>query len=358
MNSTYEEKFLSWIANNEMELLSRIPDSLFSKDGKQLKNQILSGKKLESPAFTKEEAKDYLRHQLLALLGREVGKSQKSGDFSRIKSYVDLLDDCLLDFEKPPVFEFGERIPEIRETIPTGIGELDEQIGGISLGDLGVIAAPPGRGKTLLLLSISVHALFLGKSVLYISVADQGFDELAPRIATCILGEPLPLNYNASILEDRHKRANSKISGRLQLSDFTSRECSLNDIERVIRSANADIVIVDHADDVINAHTDDLTITRHSLRVTYVTLKKLATKYGVGIWTGSQSHEYLWRSQEGSTADLAESKVGKASPAALIIVLTDSGILGVYNATLAKARRTITRRVVQIQYDHRLMTVW
>jgi len=67
------------------------------------------------------------------------------------------------------------------------------------------------------------------------------------------------------------------------MSDFTDRECRLEQIEHTIASCDSDLVIVDHADDVLSHFSNDPAVTRHSLRAVYMSLKQMATRYEVPI---------------------------------------------------------------------------
>jgi len=57
------------------------------------------------------------------------------------------------------------------------------------------------------------------------------------------------------------------------------------------------------------------TVTRHSLRVVYLALKKLSVRYDIPLWTASQSGEASWYTKAVSIQDLAEAKIGKATGA-------------------------------------------
>jgi len=109
---------------------------------------------------------------------------------------------------------------------------------------------PSGRGKTGVLIAIAVAALKQGRTVHYCTIADQGKDELLPRFDTAILGTHVGVFSDADVLKRRHKGGCTSSPCKLWISDFTSRECSITDVEHVIRNCEADLVIVDHADDV------------------------------------------------------------------------------------------------------------
>ena len=158
----------------------------------------------------------------------------------------------------------------------------------------------------------------------------------------------------------RHERAIKSLPGLLWISDFTDSECRLSDVDKAISADVWDLVLVDHADDLISKWSNDLAVTRHSLRAVYLGLKKIAAKYQVPIWTGSQSLEMSWRMDGASIGDLAEAKVGKATGAAIVLVLTGGRREhpGLMYANIAKARRAYTERSILLTYDDKICRIW
>ena len=356
---TPEGQFFSWLASASDRaeyLLPLLPPECFSPEGQQRLQQMRSG--VPSPGdgtpVNEPEALSFLRNQLLALIGRAAGRAQRTGRTEPVQAAVSVLLECLDGFTRPPLESYAEATPCLREFLPTGIAGLDAQISGLAWGELGIVAAPPGRGKTAILINFAVSALQAGYSVLYISVADQGQDELIPRFDSAILREACPSDLTEAALQARHQQAARQVPGTLWLSDYTAQECRLQDIERTIRECETDLVIVDHADDVLGPHSQDPSITRHSLRVIYLALKRLAVEFHVPIWTASQTHEQSWGYSSLGVDGLAEAKTGKATGVAICLLFSGGTpeIPGRMWCTIAKARRRYTQRVIQIHYDH------
>ena len=356
--------FLAWLSERPLvrdALLSKLPDELFSREGQQVVALLREGHQWEHNGVTPsdEEARAFLRTQLLAYLGREAGRAQRTGHLGRVEAGMQLLRECTETTDPLPIELFAEIRPRIREFVPTGVGPLDEQIQGIARGELGIVACPSGRGKTCLLINFAVAALRQGQSVLYISVADQGRDELLPRMDACILGKPPDLHANESDLAAVHTRATQAVPGSLWIADFTDRVCTLADIERAVQECASDLVIVDHADDVASPWNDPA-VTRHSLRAIYLSLKQMAVKWEIPLWTASQTHEASWRFSSAGINELAEAKTGKASGSSIVLVFTGgrSEVPGVICCNIAKARRTFTERTVMLRIDYACTRVW
>lgn len=357
-----EDTFFSFLASRPdlcESLVPRLPVEIFSPEGKErLKNRAFGPLQVVDVA---PEATTFLKTQMLALLGREIGRSQRNGlDLSKIRETMALVEECSVELEPPPVEAYEEAEPQVRSVIPTGIEPLDNQIRGLSCGDLGIVALPSGKGKTALLINFAASALFEGRQVLYVTVADQSRDEIIPRIDACILEEVCPSGLSQSELQEFHRRAVRRLPGRLWLADYTDRSCGLGDLARIMSLHPTDIVIVDHADDVQSPYSDDPTVTRHSLRVVYMALKKLAVRFNVPIWTASQTHEQSWHYASLGVDGLAEAKTGKATGAAIVLVFTGGNpeIQGTMYCTIAKARRSFTERIIRIQYDWALTRAW
>ena len=68
-----------------------------------------------------------------------------------------------------------------KELIPTGIAILDEMLGGgLPRGSATLVTGPPGAGKTILALNITVNNTKMGRKVLYVS-----FEEPAEQLLRC-----------------------------------------------------------------------------------------------------------------------------------------------------------------------------
>ena len=362
-----EHKALAWlwsIATRFPGLWEQFPLEILSDDGRQWLSSMreFPTTELDTNPTSEQEGRAYFRVRLLAHISKEAAKAQQNGSLEHMYHAIDMLDLFTSALEPSPVIAYDVAIPQVRSVIPTGIEPIDKQIRGLSVGELGIIFLPPGRGKTQMLINFADTALLCEKDVLYITVADQSQDELIPRIDTCILGTPCPPEATPEILAERHTQATQQRTGRLWVADYTDRICSITDVERTIQQCASDLIIVDHADDVLSPYASDPTATRHSLRVVYLALKKLAVRYDVPIWTASQSPEISWNFKVTSISDMAEAKVGKATGAAIILGFSGGSIPeqvpGIMYCSIAKARRWYTERNFPLHFDFETCRVW
>ena len=145
---------------------------------------------------------------------------------------------------------------DYRHPIPTGIDGIDNLLnGGLAKGELGVILAPTGVGKTTMLTRFANSAFNMGYNVLQIFFEDN------PKIIqrkhfTCWTGiSPEELSRNKEKV--LHKADEMKKNGgRLILKKLASDEFNIPQIKNQVRKimsegVNLDIIILDYIDCVI-----------------------------------------------------------------------------------------------------------
>ena len=166
----------------------------------------------------------------------EIGSDKDAG----IDVFYDIEDVLREDFRKP---------------IPTGIDGLDDKMnGGLSKGELGVILAPFGVGKTTMITKIANEAYNLGNNVLQI------FFEDIPKVIqrkhlSCWTGialNDLAIEAHRPVIDEKIKeKANSK--GYLELKKFPSDGTTIPMIKNYVRKLSAsgrkpDLILVDYID--------------------------------------------------------------------------------------------------------------
>jgi nucleoside-triphosphatase THEP1 len=145
---------------------------------------------------------------------------------------------------------------DFRKPIPTGIKGLDECMdGGLSKGELGVILAPFGVGKTTMITKIANTAKNEGLNVLQIFFEDNP-KVIQRKHLSCWTGINLnDLKHNKEQLVDRVK-IESERKGNLKLKKFPSDGTTIPHIRQYIRKQIAqgfkpDIVLVDYIDCIV-----------------------------------------------------------------------------------------------------------
>lgn len=191
--------------------------------------------------------------------------------------------DFILDFEKR--FELKARNP-----ISTG-WELIDNIskGGLGRGELGVVIAPTGAGKSMALVHLGAMALQAGLNVVHYTLELQD-KVVALRYDSCITGIPLAdVKEQKQLVWDGVK----DVKGKLIIKEYPTKSASTNTIKNHLeklkrKDFRIDMVIVDYGDLIrpINAQKEK----RIELESIYEELRGLAQVYQCTLWTASQTN--------------------------------------------------------------------
>jgi hypothetical protein len=182
-------------------------------------------------------------------------------------------------------FEFINRNP-----ISTGWGRMDEIIkGGLGKSELGVVIAPTGAGKSMVLVHLAAEALKAGKTVVYYTLELKD-TVVGGRFDSNISGIPL------SELKTRKEEVLAEIEnvdGSLIIKEYPTKSASVQTIKNHIeklkkRGIYPDMVLVDYADLLRPDRTTGE--KRHELEETYEGLRALAQIYEIPVWTASQTN--------------------------------------------------------------------
>ena len=218
----------------------------------------------------------------------------KSGNYDRIKDLVDkamkvgvesdLGMDYLLDFE--------ERFSETgRETVATGWDCIDDLMGGgIGPGELGVVVAPSGVGKTWALAALGAAAVRAGKTVVHYTL-ELSQHYVGLRYDTVFTHIP------STELKERKEDVFSKLKrlpGKLKVKYFPPKGASSKTIqlhiEKMIAAGNKpDLIIVDYAD-LLLSHSNKTDSTYAEQGGVYIDLRGMSGELQIPIWTASQTN--------------------------------------------------------------------
>lgn len=200
---------------------------------------------------------------------------------------------------------------------------LDENMGGgLSCGELGIVLAPPGGGKSMMLVRFAASALRAGKKVVYYSM-ELSEKVIGQRFDSCLTGIHLKevWHFKDVIRETADDLKNLK-SG-LIIKEFPTGQASINTIYshlEVLAANNfiPDIVIVDYAD--IMKPTITYSDKRHTLTGIYEELRGLAVELKVPVWTASQTNRLAMDKETFGLETIGES-IGKAATADVVVAV-------------------------------------
>jgi len=191
---------------------------------------------------------------------------------------------------------FEQRVGSMmRYPIPTGFKAVDEKLnGGLSRGELGVVVAGTGLGKTWTLCNIGAEAVRQGKNVIHYTLELHDRD-VSLRYDSILTGVPIK-NVIGESANVRQKLANMRNghSNKLIIKEFDTRSKSVFDLKNHLKARRTkasfvpDLVIVDYADLLRPFHKYDQ--RRFELESIYEDLRSLAGEFAVPLWTASQGN--------------------------------------------------------------------
>jgi DnaB-like helicase C terminal domain len=217
----------------------------------------------------------------------------KAGNYDKIKDLVDKATKVGVnsDLGTDYIDDYVARTSETaRETVSLPWDVINDLMdGGLGAGELAVVVAPSGVGKTWLLCAIGAAAVRAGKTVVHYSM-ELSESYVGRRYDTIFTSIP------SSELADNRDVVRSKIgklNGKLMIKYFppkgvTSRKLEAH-IEKMINSGNKpDLVIVDYAD-LMLSHSSKSDSTYAEQGGIYIDLRGMAGELKLPVWTASQT---------------------------------------------------------------------
>ena len=202
----------------------------------------------EDSPYWKEKLKEYLAAaRISGIVGEDMTAMEQVKEVEKINAALSTLDatdgDSVMKGEDMGVFEEAEADNRIR--IGTGVWGLDRRTagGGLAKGQLGIVVAPSGKGKTTFMINFAANMSLMGYYTLFISL-EMGPKEIFKRY-TAILG-----NFDATLLHtppakwpadalERAKLVSGKKSpfyGRFEIVDGRKKLFTVPMIEAAVKS--------------------------------------------------------------------------------------------------------------------------
>ena len=216
-------------------------------------------------------------------------------------------------------FQRIERLP-----CPTGIKFLDEKDvlnGGLGRGELGVVTANTGVGKSHFLVSVGAEALRMGKNVIhYTFELSESLTGIRYDSNLCDINskEVIP---NKDYVMETYKNSDF---GRLIIKEYPTGSASVitlkNHVEKLmLKGFKPSLIIIDYAD--IMRSTRRYDSVRHELKLIYEELRNLATEINVPVWTASQANRDSANSMIVGLENMSEA-YGKAMVADVVLSIS------------------------------------
>ena len=277
--------------------------------------------------FVKEKSLDFCKKQSL----REA--LEQAVDLIAIEKYdsvVTLMKDAIAKGEPATLghdffIDYETRFTKItRATCPTGLHQLDQKDilnGGLGRGEIGVITAPTGVGKSHFLVHVGSEALKVGKSVIHYTF------ELSERAVGLRYDSHLCHIPSNDIVERKDEvietYENSEF-GRLIIKEYPTGSATVltirNHIEKLLlKGFVPGLIVIDYADIMRSSRSYDS--LRHELKLVYEELRNLAMDMNIPVWTASQANREASNASVVGLENMAEA-YGKAMVADLVLSIS------------------------------------
>ena len=213
--------------------------------------------------FVQEKALKFCKQQELQKVMKKAQKIIDGGEFENYDTLEELVRDALLvgskDTSMLDVFSNLDQVldEDYRHPIPMGIPGIDRLLkGGLAKGEIGVILAPTGVGKSTVLTKISNHAFNLGFNVLQIFFEDNPKVIQRKHFTLWTKIHPDELSEKKDEVMQKVKDIKEKMPNELILKKLPSDTKTMLQIKNEIRKMIADgikidMVVVDYIDCIV-----------------------------------------------------------------------------------------------------------
>jgi replicative DNA helicase len=290
---------------------------------KQIQNAPFDGS-----VFVQEKALKFCKQQELQKAMDKAQKIITQGDFESYDQVENMVREALQVGERETgVLDVFTGLDDVlnddyRHPIPMGIAGLDRLLkGGLAKGEIGVILAPTGVGKTTLMTKIANSAFNIGYNVLQIFFEDNVKIIQRKHITLWTGIEPDNLSLMKEDVMEKVQEVQNSMPNRLILKKLPSDTMTMNQIKLQVRKMIADgikidMVTLDYIDCVVpdNLKTDEWkaegSVMRH--------FEAMCHELNLAGWTATQGNRSSI-SSEVVTTDQMGGSIKKAQVGHVII---------------------------------------
>ena len=343
----FEIKYLQYLASRFFDfhnkyknfptlqlLVSIIKDELKTGNDIILREQVIeylsrikTSPNLGDLKFVKEKCLDFCKKQVLK---QALEESVQAISNENYESVLNIMKDALSKGAQSTTghdfFEdYEARFTKItRVTCPTGIPQLDKKgilNGGLARGEIGVITAPTGVGKSHFLVNVGASALKVGKNVVHYTF-ELTETAVGVRYDSHLCDIPSLEIYERK--EEVLSNYENNNFGRLIIKEYPTGSASVltirNHLEKLaMKDFIPSLIVIDYAD--IMRSTRSYDSLRHELKLIYEELRNLAMELKIPIWTASQANREAADKDVVGLDNMSEA-YGKAMVADVVVSLS------------------------------------
>ena len=248
---------------------------------------------VQDEGYIKDTSLDFCKKQKLKGALVKSVELIRNSSFDEVKQVIDEAlrlgtdnnfgHDFLKDFEAR--YEIKARNP-----VSTGWDKIDSITGkGIGSGELGVVIAPTGAGKSMALAHLGSAAVKNGLNVVHYTL-ELSEAVTGQRYDSCSTGIPLSQLFDR---KDEVFENITDIKGSLIIKEYPTKTASPNTIKKHLeklkkQNRKIDMIIVDYADLLRSAKT--YKEKRNELESIYEDLRAIAQEQRCPLWTASQTN--------------------------------------------------------------------
>jgi replicative DNA helicase len=256
-----------WDSVPTFDTLEQITKSEFQQENvakividtiKKVKDAPISG-----GDFVQEKALKFCKQQELQ---KAITKAQKvidSGEFENYDTLEELIREALqVGVREDGMLNVFSNLDDVlnedfRHPIPMGINGIDRLLkGGLAKGEIGVILAPTGVGKSTILTKIANHAFNLGYNVLQVFFEDNPKVIQRKHFTLWTKIHPDDMSNKKELVLNKVREIESKMSNELVLEKLPSDTMTMTQIKNLVRKKIADgikidMILLDYIDCVV-----------------------------------------------------------------------------------------------------------
>ena len=218
---------------------------------------------IDGVVFVQEKALKFCKQQELQKVMKKAQKIIDGGEFENYDTLEELVREALMvgskDTSLMDVFSNLDQVldDDYRHPIPMGIPGIDRLLkGGLAKGEIGVILAPTGVGKSTILTKISNHAFNLGFNVLQIFFEDNPKVIQRKHYTLWTKIHPDELSERREEVIQKVRHIEETMPNKLDLKKLPSDTRTMSQIKNEIRKMIADgtkvdMVVLDYIDCVV-----------------------------------------------------------------------------------------------------------
>ncbi|MEN6369920.1 MAG: DnaB-like helicase C-terminal domain-containing protein [Thermotogota bacterium] len=242
----YIQRNQRFLADEILELLAGLPSAEETSERFYTENMLEFVKEIELGNAIRESQDDIL-----------------SGDFAKVVERIEAAQTKVLAVEgEPPSWTEGlaERVKYMTtkfqdDRIPTGMQTIDHNTqGGLRFGQVGLVAADYGGGKSVLLLNIARAALFAKRKVLFVTLTCE-LDKTDQELRFDCLMTRIPVHEYGDRADEviRQIATVRQVGGDIKFVEWANDRSTLYDLEALLarlsrKRWHPDVVIIDYLD--------------------------------------------------------------------------------------------------------------